>query len=304
MASPPDSRGTIAAKPWLLGTREVARLLDTDIERGLTAVTAARRLAEHGSNRLAATQPIPGWRKFLGQFRDPLIYLLLVAVVVSVAAWLVEGAESVPFDAIVIALIVFANGLLGYFQEARAEQAVAALQRMAAATATVVRDGGAQPIAATDLVPGDLLLLAEGDAVAADARLFDAASLKVAEASLTGESEAILKESATLDGEVALGDRLNMVFSGTAVVSGRGRGLVTATGMRTEMGGIASLLGRTEDEPTPLQREVSLIGRTLGIAVVVIAVGVVASILLTSNIETASDFVDVLLVGEIGRTHV
>ncbi len=297
MASPPDSRGTIAAKPWLLGAHEVARLLDTDIERGLTAATAARRLAEHGPNRLAATQPIPGWRKFLGQFRDPLIYLLLVAVVVSVAAWLVEGAESVPFDAIVIALIVFANGLLGYFQEARAEQAVAALQRMAAATATVVRDGGAQPIAATDLVPGDLLLLAEGDAVAADARLFDAASLTVAEASLTGESEAILKESATLDGEVALGDRLNMVFSGTAVVSGRGRALVTATGMRTEMGGIASLLGRTEDEPTPLQREVSLIGRTLGIAVVVIAVGVVASILLTSNIETASDFVDVLLVG-------
>jgi P-type Ca2+ transporter type 2C len=146
-------------------------------------------------------------------------------------------------------------------------------------------------------VPGDVLLLAEGDAVAADARLIEAASLTVAEAALTGESEPVVKNAATLPGRVSLGDRLNMVFSGTAVTRGRGRAVVTGTGMATEMGRIAQLLGVTEEEPTPLQREIALVGRTLGIAVVVVATIVVAAILLTSDIEQATDLIDVLLVG-------
>ena len=149
----------------------------------------------------------------------------------------------------------------------------------------------------TEVVPGDVLVLAEGDAVAADARLVEASVLKVAEASLTGESEAVLKDVAALPGDVALGDRFDMVFSGTAVASGRGRALVTSTGMDTEMGEVAQLLGRTEEERTPLQREIDLVGRTLGIAVVFIAIVVVGAILLTSDIEGASDVVEVLLVG-------
>ena len=133
---------------------------------------------------------MPAWRKLLAQFADPLIYLLLAAVVVSLLAWVAEGAEGVPFEAIVIAVIIVLNGVLGYVQEARAEQAVAALQRMAAATAGVVRDGREERIATADLVPGDILLLAEGDAVSADARLLEA-TLTLAEASLTSESEAV-----------------------------------------------------------------------------------------------------------------
>jgi magnesium-transporting ATPase (P-type) len=203
----------------------------------------------------------------------------------------------VPYEAIVIAVIVLLNGALGFVQEARAEQAVAALQRMAAATAAVVRDGRTQRIPAADVVPGDILLLEEGDAVSADARLVEVASLTVGEASLTGESQAVVKETAALDGPASLGDRVNMVFDGTAVTRGRGRAVVTATGMSTEMGTIARLLGTTEEQRTPLQREVSRIGRMLGIAVIAIAVVVVAAILVTADLDRASDLVDVLLVG-------
>ena len=275
----------------------MAERLGTDVDRGLTDAHAAERLARLGPNQLEAAAPVPAWRKLAEQFRDPLVYLLLVAVAVSLVAWLLEGGEDVPFEVVVISLILVANALLGYVQEARAEQAVAALQRMAAVTAGVVRDGAVQRVPTTQIVPGDVLVLAEGDAIAADARLVEAASLTVAEASLTGESEPVLKDTATLSGPASLGDRVDMVFSGTAVARGRGRAVVTATGMDTEMGHVARLLGRTEEERTPLQREVERVGRTLAIAVVVIAAVVVAAILVTSDVNSASDLVDVLLVG-------
>ena len=291
MASPGSTEA------WRREAEEVAAALGTSVSKGLTVAEAAARLARFGPNRLEAAQRVPGWRKFLGQFADPLIYLLLAAVVVSLVAWILEGGEAAPFDAIVIASIVVANAVFGYAQEARAEQAVAALQRMAAATAGVVRDGREERVLATEVVPGDVLLLAEGDAVAADGRLIEAASLTVAEASLTGESEAVLKDVAPIAHQVGLGDRVNMVFSGTAVARGRGRAVVTATGMATEMGNVARLLGRMEAQSTPLQREVDRIGRMLGIAVIAIAVVVVTAILLTADIRTASDVVSVLLVG-------
>ena len=240
---------------------------------------------------------VPKWRKLLDQFADPLIYLLLGAVVVSLVAWIIEGAEGVPFEVVVISVIVLLNAVLGYVQEARAEQAVAALQRMTATTATIVRDGRDERIAAAEIVPGDVMLLAEGDAVSADARLVEAASLQIAEASLTGESEAVLKDVAQIAAPAGLGDRTNMVFKGTAVTRGRGRAIVTATGMATEMGHVAQLLGRTTEDRTPLQREVDRIGRMLGLVVIAIAVVVVGAILLTADIQEASDLVDVLLVG-------
>ena len=240
---------------------------------------------------------VPAWRKLLTHVADPLIYLLLAAAAISVVAWFADGAEGVPYEAIVIAVIVVLNSLLGFVQEARAEQAVAALQRMAAATAGVMRDGRAQRIPAADLVPGDLMLLEEGDAVSADARLVEVASLTVAEAALTGESTVVAKETDKLDAPAALGDRLNMVFDGTAVTRGRGRAVVTATGMRTEMGNIARLLGATEEQRTPLQTEVARIGRMLGIAVIAITAVVVLAILVTADVDSASDLVDVLLIG-------
>jgi len=286
-----------AVDPSLVDAAEVTRSLGGDPVSGLSSAEAAARLARLGPNRLEPEAQMPAWRKLLAQFADPLIYLLLAATLISLVAWVVEGAQGVPFEAIVIAVIVVANALLGFVQERKAEQAVAALQRMAAPTATVLRDGQQVRIPAEEVVPGDLLVLGEGDAVSADGRLLQVASLTVAESALTGESEPVLKDQGTLPAPAPLGDRTNMVFSGTAVTRGRGRAVVTATGMGTEIGRIAALLGRTPEQRTPLQREVDLVGRTLGIAVVAIAVVVMAAILLTSDIQEARDLVEVLLLG-------
>ena len=287
----------MASDPSLSDVGAIAAELRTDLGDGLSAAEAEARLERQGPNRLESAKPVPRWRKLLGQFADPLIYLLLAAVAVSLVAWGFEGADGVPYDAVVIAAIVVLNAVLGFVQQLRAEQAVAALQRMAAATATVVRGGREDRIATAEIVPGDVLLLAEGDAVSADARLAEVASLSVAEAALTGESEPVLKDAVSLSEPAAPADRLNMVFSGTAVTRGRARAVVTATGMDTEMGNVARLLGRTEKEITPLQVEVGRIGRMLGIAVIAIAIVVVATILLTAEVETTSDLVDVMLVG-------
>jgi potassium/sodium efflux P-type ATPase len=285
------------SEPWSLETGAVAALLDTDPERGLTGAEAADRLARHGPNLLRPATPEPRWRAVLRQFADPLVYLLIAAIVISLVAWLVDGADGVPYDAVVIALIVLANGALGHVQEARAEQAVAALQRMTAATAGVVRDGQVLRIPTADLVPGDLLVLGEGDAVGADGRLTHVAALTITEAALTGESEPVLKDPATLPSSTSLGDRLDMVFHGSSVSRGRGRAIVTSTGMDTEMGRVAALLEATADESTPLQREVGRIGRFLGLSVIVIAVVVTTAIFLATEIRTATEVVAVLLVG-------
>jgi Ca2+-transporting ATPase len=295
---PSDSlTAPVVADAYRRDAAGVAAELRTDVSRGLSSAEASARLRRYGPNELQPAEVVPAWRKLLAQFADPLIYLLLGAVAVSLVAWVAEGAEGVPYEALVVAVIVVLNAVLGYVQEARAEREVAALQRMSAATATVLRDGREERIATAGIVPGDVLLLAEGDAVPADGRLVEAASLTVAEASLTGESEAVLKEIAPLAEPASIGDRVNMVFDGTAVTRGRGKAVVTATGMATEMGNVARLLGQTEEQRTPLQREVDRIGRMLGIAVIAIAVVVVTAILLTTDIRTASDVVAVLLVG-------
>ena len=280
-----------------LDAEQVARLLATDLGRGLTSEEAARRLRTVGPNELRAAPPVPRWRRLLAQFQDPLIYLLLAAIAISLVAWVIEGMAGWPVDALVIVLIVVMNAVIGYIQETKAESAVAALQRMTAVTSAVLRDGQLKRVPSSELVPGDVLVLEEGDSVGADGRLFQSVSLRVQEASLTGESEAVLKTSATLSEAGALGDRFNMVFKGTAVVQGSGRAIVTATGMATEMGAIAEMLEATREEPTPLQNEVARIGRTLGAAVLVIAVVVVATVLLISDIRGAGDVVTVLLLG-------
>jgi P-type Ca2+ transporter type 2C len=284
-------------EPSVTDVDEVARALRTDVESGLSAQEALLRLSQNGPNELAATPRAAVWRRLLSQFQDPLIYLLLGAVAIALVAWTIEGASGWPVDAIVIAMIVLLNGVLGHLQEAKAENAVAALARMTAVSSSVVRDGKLLRVPSAELVCGDLLVLGEGDAVGADARLIQVAALRVQEASLTGESEAVLKDALTLQGTPALGDRLNMVFKGTAVTQGTGRAMVTATGMDTQMGSIARMLEATAEEPTPLEKEVGRIGRMLGIAVVLIAVVVVGSILLLSDIQSAADVIDVLLLG-------
>jgi magnesium-transporting ATPase (P-type) len=285
------------ADPSLLDGADVVTALGVDPAVGLGGAEAARRFAEDGPNELAAQPPVPVWRRLLAQLRSPLVYLLLGAVAVALAAWLAEGAAGWPWDAVVILVIVLANAVLGYVQEARAERSVAALQGLTAATAGVLRDGTPARVPARAVVRGDILLLGEGDTVAADARLLAASALTVAEAALTGESEPVLKDPTRLATPRPLAERLDMVFAGTAVARGTGRAVVTATGMATQMGGIAELLEATPQEPTPLQREIARVGRALGLAVVVICAVVVVTVLATAEVRTASDVVTVLLLG-------
>jgi P-type Ca2+ transporter type 2C len=276
---------------------DIAKALGANLAKGLSSQEAAARLAKNGPNELQSAPPLPAWRRVLAQFQDPLIYLLLAAIAVALIAWGVEGWVGLPVDAIVIAIVVILNGALGYLEEAKARDAVAALARMTQATSGVIRDGHLMRLPSAQLVTGDMLVLAEGDSVGADARLVRVASLRVQEASLTGESEAVLKDIATLTTAAALGDQLNMVFKGTAVAQGTGSALVTATGMATEMGAIAKLLTSTVEEPTPLEKEIRRIGRFLGVAVVIISVVVVGTILLISDIRNTGDVVTVLLFG-------
>ena len=283
--------------PSIIDADEVAKILGVDVRSGLTSQEAARRLAEDGPNELRSAAPLPVWRRLLSQFQDPLIYLLLAAVVVALFVWVIEGLIGWPVDAFAIMTIVVLNGVLGYAQEAKAQNAVAALARMTAVTSSVQRDGHVVRVPSAALVRGDVLLLGEGDAVGADARLVKAASLRALEASLTGESEAVLKDAATLPQPAPLGDRLNMLFKGTAVTQGTGIAVVTSTGMKTQVGSIAEMLDTTREEPTPLQKEVGRIGRILGIAVVLIAAVVVVTIFLLSDIRNAADATTVLLLG-------
>ena len=271
--------------------------LGSDPERGLTADEVRTRRERYGPNELEQEKPVPAWRRFLAQFEDVLVILLLIAVVISAITWAIERESALPYESLVIFAIVLLNGILGYIQESRAEQAVAALRAMSAAEATVVRDGRRQAVPAAEIVPGDLILLEEGDTIPADGRLLQSVALQTSEAALTGESLPVSKETAPVDHDAGPGDQRNMVFSGTAVTYGRGRAVVTTTGMQTEMGKIAGLLQRTEAEETPLQQELDRTGRLLGIVVVVIAVVIVATILLVQDVTGLSAIVDVLLLG-------
>ena len=283
--------------PSLLSPDAVARTLGTDPAQGLNTDEATRRRAQDGPNTLRATPRTRLWQRALAQFTDPLVLLLLVAAAIATGVWVLDGRHGWPMDAIVIGLVVVLNAVLGLLQEAKADHAVAALARMTEVTSSVLRGGQLQRIPSADLVRGDLLVLAEGDAVGADARLVEAAALHVQEAPLTGESEAVLKDTATLPEAVSLGDRLCMVYKGTAVVQGSAKALVSATGMDTEMGAIATLLDATTAAPTPLQREIARISRTLGLAAAVIAVTVVGTVLALSATRTPADLVGMLLLG-------
>jgi len=289
--------GDPAGAPHASEVEAVASALGSDLERGLAREEAAERLARVGPNELREEPGTPRWRRFAGYLADPLVLLLIAAASISLVVWVIEGTSGWPIETVVILAIVVVNAVLGYLQEARAERIVAALRSLTELTATVVRDGGLTEIAASELVPGDLLVIETGDAIAADARLVREVSLTTGESALTGESEPVEKDTAAIAADTQVADRTNMVFSGTIAASGRGRAIVTATGMSTELGGIAHLLGTLADPVTPLQREIARIGRVLGIAVIGVAIVVVASLLVTSDIQGTEGLVDVLLIG-------
>ena len=271
--------------------------LGTDALRGLSEGEARARLGRYGTNELTAQTPVPPWRRFVAQFQDVLVVLLLVATAVSAGLWLYERDSSLPYEAIAISAVVLLNGVMGYIQNSRAESAVAALRQMAAAHAHVLRDGERRTVDASDLVPGDILLIEEGDTVPADSRVIHSTALQTGEASLTGESLPVAKEVVAISGERGLSDRDNMIFSGTAVTYGRGRAVVVATGMQTEMGRIAGMLRNVQDEPTPLQKELDRLGRILGIVVVAIAVIMIATIIVVEDVSGLSAIFDVLILG-------
>ncbi len=295
--TPPAALAPDGKNAYQQSVQAVITALNSDMARGLTTQDAQQRLAQSGPNQLEAEAATPAWRKFLAQFQDVLVILLLIAAAISVGVWFYERADPLPYEGLVIFAIVLLNGLLGYVQEARAEKSVAALQAMTAAEATILRDGQPQRTAAANLVPGDIILIEEGDTIPADGRLISTVSLQAAEASLTGESLPVAKDTEPVAEPAEVGDRSNMVFSGTAAAYGRGRAVITATGMQTEMGKIAGLLRQTKSEATPLQQELNRTGKLLGVIVLVIAVVMVATILLLENVREISDIIDVLILG-------
>ena len=240
---------------------------------GLSAQEAAQRLAANGPNELKEGKRISPLQIFLGQFKSLIIWILIAAGVIS-------GVLGEVVDAIAILAIVVLNAVIGFYQEFNAEKSIAALKKMTAPQAKVRRDGQVTSIPASGIVAGDILALEAGDLVAADARLLEAASLKCIESALTGESEAVTKQPATLEqGDVPLGDRENMVFMGTSVAAGTGQAVVVATAMNTELGRIAGLIEEAgAEEKTPLQQKLDSFGRilvwaTLGIVALLFGLG-------------------------------
>lgn len=277
--------------------RDVVAALQTDAQRGLSQAEARARLQRQGKNELTAEKPIPAWRKFLAQFQDVLVILLLVATAISAGLWFYERESALPYEAMAIFAVVLLNAIMGHVQQSRAEQALAALRQMSAADAHVIREGVRQSIPATELVPGDVILVEEGDTIPADARLIQSAALQTAEAALTGESVPVEKDTRAISEEAALGDRHDMVFSGTAATYGHARAVVVATAMQTEMGRIAGMLKEASIQTTPLQKELARVGRLLAIIVVVIAVAMIATIVVVEDVRGFSAIFDVLLLG-------
>ena len=259
-------------KPEYLQSAEEVLCSQGSQRGGLTSQEAAARLEKHGPNRLQEAKKITNLQRFLQQLKDPMLLILMAAAAVSAVTSILSGEKLT--EVIIILAVVLLNAVLGVVQESKAEAAIEALQTMTAATSKVLRDGKITVLHSADLVPGDVVLLEAGDAVPADGRLLESASLKIEEAALTGESVPVNKTAETIsaEGDVPLGDRKNMCYMGSTVVYGRGSAVITATGMDTEMGKIAGVLARTEQEETPLQRKLTQLGKTLSYLVLAICI--------------------------------
>ncbi len=246
---------------------DVAQALAADLTRGLSTGEVVRRREQHGWNMLAEPPPIPVWKKLLGQFKELVIWILIVAAIIS-------GVMGEWADTAAILAIVLVNGIIGFLQEEKAGRALAALQKMSSPMAKVIRDGALQSLPARELVPGDSIELEAGDNIPADARLLSGFGVRVQEASLTGESVPVDKDAdCVLNENAPLGDRRNMVYMGTVTAAGKASAVIVATGMNTELGHIAGLLQRSEPEPTPLQRRLAELGKVLvGVCLVIVVV--------------------------------
>lgn len=269
---------------------EVAHELDSDLQKGLSQTEAKARLTTYGENALEGAKKTTLLEKFLNQFKDLMIGVLLAAALISV--FVGEGA-----DALIILAVVFLNAIFGVFQESKAEDAINALQKMSAPNANVLRDGQVVTVPAANLVPGDIVMLEAGDVVPADLRLIETANLQIEESALTGESVPVNKDAQTLDDvDLPLGDRINLAFMSSNVTHGRGTGIVTATGMQTEVGKIAGMLDKTQATKTPLQESLTQLGKVLTVMILVIAVVVfIVGILRAPGGATSQTVMEMLL---------
>ncbi len=255
-------------KHYLHSTDEVFAEVQSSAD-GLSSAEANARLEKYGKNKLAEAKKVSAFSRFIAQLKDPMIIILLVAAVISAATEMIEhGGFVTPTDAIIILVVVLINAVLGVVQESKAEKAVEALQKMSAATTKTIRDGQVVTVKSEDLVVGDVILLDAGDAIPADCRIFECASMKIEEAALTGESVPVTKLVNALmgkkgDAEVALGDRKNMAYMGSTLVYGRGKAVVVATGMDTEMGKIANAITLAEEGKTPLEIKLEQLSKIL-----------------------------------------
>lgn len=272
-------------------------------ENGLSSQEAAKRLEQNGKNKLAEAKKDSVIKRFFDQMKDPMIVILLVAAVVSAVTDIIEaGHFTPPTDACIILIVVIINAVLGVVQESKAEKAVEALQKMSAATTKVLRDGKTEIIKSEDLVVGDVILLDAGDAIPADCRIFECASMKIEEAALTGESVPVNKIVNALmghkeDDEVPLGDRKNMAYMGSTLVYGRGKAVVVSTGMNTEMGKIANAISLTQDGKTPLELKLEQLSKVLtklvvGICIFIFAFDIVTKYFLA---DARPEFFDIAL---------
>ena len=248
-------------KEYLASAEDVLAAQSSNAETGLSAAEAASRLASVGPNKLDEEEKTPMWKRFFEQMADPMVIMLLVAAAISVITGFIQG-EPEWADAVIILSVVILNSVLGVVQEAKSEQALEALQEMSAAQSKVMRDGKLVHMPSSELVPGDIVLLEAGDSVPADCRVLESASMKIEEAALTGESVPVEKHAdqialAADTDDVPLGDRKNMCYMGSTVVYGRGRAVVVGTGMKTEMGKIATALTQAKKELTPLQMKLN-----------------------------------------------
>ncbi len=270
----PHSPFSTSAVLWhALAPANALKILNTSFDQGITQEEAKKRLEQYGFNRLQEGKKISPWRLLLAQFQNVLVIILLIAT--GLSGFLGETVEAVTIAAIVLLAVV-----LGFVQEYRAEKAMEALKKMAAPTAKVIRNGEQREIPAAELVPGDIILLAAGDRIPADARLIQEANLRTEEAALTGESLPAEKTAEVIaNPQASVGDRSNIVYGGTSVSHGRGKAVVVATGMQTEFGKIAAMLQTVESEETPLQQNLDRVGKTLakvalGVVLVISAIGV------------------------------
>ncbi|MHA2002158.1 MAG: cation-translocating P-type ATPase [Promethearchaeota archaeon] len=282
-------------KWFMLTPKEVEEKLDTSMENGLTQEKAAAHLEKYGYNELEAKEKRPRWKVFLDQFKDILIYILIGAAITSAVVEYIHSVKAnqpptLGYDWIIIAVIVILNAIVGYIQEGKADQAIEALKRFAAPDAQIIRDGKEITVKFREVVPGDIMVLHEGDMIPADGRLFEISNIKVEEAALTGESVPVSKNLKSItDPECALADRKNSIFSSTLLTFGRGKAIVTDTGMKTEVGKIATMISEAEEKMTPLQMSLASFGKKLGNIILIIC-GLVSLIYILRGFDIAGSF--------------